>query len=112
MLIRSKRLLNKLKTPAEDDVIWFFSDEKNFDQDQKVNRRNDIWLCADPSEVPRVMHTKFPATVMVLGVISNEGNAMPPHFFPQGLKVNSAAYIHVLETVVKPWIDNVHNGLV
>ncbi|XP_036359001.1 uncharacterized protein LOC118763460 [Octopus sinensis] len=35
-LIRSKRLLNKLKNPAEKDVIWFFSDEKNFDQDQKI----------------------------------------------------------------------------
>ncbi|XP_052832121.1 uncharacterized protein LOC128247010 [Octopus bimaculoides] len=61
-LIRSKRHPNKLKNPAEKDVISFFSDEKNFDQDQKVNRRNDRWLCADPSEVPRVMRTKFPAT--------------------------------------------------
>ena len=109
-LIRSKRLLNKIKNPAEKDVIWFFSDEKNFDQDQKVNRRNDRWLCSDPSEVPRVMHTKFPATVMVLGVVSNEGHVMPPHFFPQGLRVNSTAYIEVLKTVVKPWIDTVCNG--
>lgn len=109
-LIRSKRLLNKVKHPAEEDVIWFFSDEKNFDQDQKANRRNDRWLCKDPSEVPRIMHNKFPATVMVLGVVSNEGHVMPPHFFPQRLRVNSAAYIEVLQTVVKPWIDSVRNG--
>ena len=56
------------------------------------------------------MHTKFPATVMVLGVVSNEGHVMPLHFFPQGLKVNLAAYIDVLSTVVKPWIDEVRNG--
>lgn len=109
-LIRSKRLLNKLKHPVEQGMLWFFSDEKNFDQDQKVNRRNDRWLCNDPSEVPTVMHTKFPATVMVLGVVSNEGHVMPPHFFRQGLRVTSAAYIEVLDTVVKPWIDRVRNG--
>lgn len=109
-LLRAKRLLNKLKHPEEPGLLWFFSDEKNFDQDQKVNRRNDRWLCADPSGVPRVMHTKFPATVMVLGVVSSEGHVMPPHFFPQGLRVNAAAYIEVLETVVKPWIDSVRNA--
>ena len=83
-LMRAKRLLNKLKHPEEQEILWFFSDEKNFDQDQKVNRRNDRWLCADPSEVPTVMHTKFPATVMVFGVVSNEEHIMPPHFFSTG----------------------------
>ncbi|EFN86088.1 Transposable element Tcb2 transposase, partial [Harpegnathos saltator] len=68
---------------------------------------NDRWLCSHPTQVPHVMHTKFPATVMVLGVVSNEGHVMPPHFFCQGLRVNAAAYIEVLETVVKPWIDSV-----
>ena len=56
------------------------------------------------------MHTKFPATVMVLGVVSNEGHVMPSCFFTQGLRVNSAAYIYVLGTVVKPWIDRIRNG--
>jgi hypothetical protein len=27
------------------------------------------------------MASKFPATVMVLGVVINEGDVMPPHFF-------------------------------
>jgi len=44
---------------------------------------------------------------MVLGVVSNEEHVMSPHFFPQGLRVNVAAYIEVLEVVVKPWIDSV-----
>jgi len=48
---------------------------------------------ADPSEVPHVMHTKLPATVMVLEVVSNERHVMPSHFFPQGLRVNAAAFI-------------------
>ena len=41
------------------------------------------------------MHTKFPASVMVLRVVSNEGHVMPPHFLQEGLRVNSAAYIEV-----------------
>ena len=89
-------------------MLWFYSDEKNFDQDQKINRQNDRWLCADSSDVPHVMYPKFPATVMVLGVVSNEGHVMPSHFFPQGLRMNAAAYIEVLEAVVKPWIDSMH----
>ena len=109
-LMRSKRLLNKVKNPHEHGMLWFFSDEKNFDQDQKTNRRNDRWLCASPSEVPRVMHTKYPPTVMVLGVVSSEGHVMPPYIFPQGLRVNAAGYINVLKTVVKPWINKVCNG--
>ncbi|CAB3237907.1 unnamed protein product [Arctia plantaginis] len=51
------------------------------------------------------MHTKFPATVMVLGVMSNEGHVMPPHFFSHELRVNAAPYTEGLKTVVKPWID-------
>ena len=56
------------------------------------------------------MHSKFPKTVMVLGIISNEGHVMPPHFFPQGLRLNANGYIEVLETVVKPWIQEVAQG--
>jgi hypothetical protein len=66
----AKRLLNKLKHPEEQECLWFFSDEKYFDQDQKVNPRNDRWLSADPTEVPTVMCPNFPATVMIFGVVS------------------------------------------
>ena len=59
-------------------IVIDFSDEKNFIIDQKVNRQNDRWLCDDPKKVPVVMSSKFPASVMVLGVVSNEGDIMPP----------------------------------
>ena len=42
---------------------------------------------------------------MVLRIVSNEENVMPP----QGIKNNSAAYINLLNTVVKPWVDRVKN---
>ncbi|UYV63308.1 hypothetical protein LAZ67_2003707 [Cordylochernes scorpioides] len=106
---KAAALLNNLKHDSF-GMLRFFSDEKNFDVDQKVNPRNDRWICKDPSEIPVVMHTKFPASVMVLGVISSEGDVMPPHFFEKGLRVNADTYINVLETVVKPWMDMVAAG--
>ncbi|UYV70197.1 hypothetical protein LAZ67_7002153 [Cordylochernes scorpioides] len=106
---KAAALLNNLKHDSF-GMLRFFSDEKNFDVDQKVNPRNDRWICKDPSEIPVVMHTKFPASVMVLGVISSEGDVMPPHFFEKGLRMNADTYINVLETVVKPWMDMVAAG--
>ena len=84
------------------DILIFFSDEKNFSQDQKVNSRNHRWLCEDPSKVPIVTKTKFPATVMVQGVVSNKGDVMPPHIFEAGLRVDTKIYLDVLTNVVKP----------
>ncbi|UYV75111.1 hypothetical protein LAZ67_12002507 [Cordylochernes scorpioides] len=106
---KAAALLNNLKHDSF-GMLRFFSDEKNFDVDQKVNPRNDRWICKDPSEIPVVMHTKFSASVMVLGVISSEGDVMPPHFFEKGLRMNADTYINVLETVVKPWMDMVAAG--
>jgi hypothetical protein len=48
--------------------------------------------------------------MMVLGVVSNESEVMPAHFFPKGLKINTDEYIKVLEEVVKPWMDKVAGG--
>ena len=56
------------------------------------------------------MHTKVPASVMVLGVVSSEDDVMPSHFFLQGARVNAVAYTEVLNTVVKPWITAVACG--
>ena len=60
--------------------------------------------------VSRVMKTKFPATVMVFGVVSSEGHIMPPHIFEVGLKVNSKVYLDVLKTVVTPRCNQVAGG--
>ncbi len=112
---RARALLNFLKAPKDRTAgganrLIFFSDEKIFQQDQVVNRRNHRWLCHKASEVPIVSKTKFPAHVMVLGVVSSEGHVMPPHFFEAGLKITSDVYKHVLEHVVKPWMDTIAEG--
>ena len=52
--------------------------------------------------VPRVMKTKFPATVMVFRVVSSEGHIMPSHIFEVGLKVNSKGNLDGLKSMVIP----------
>lgn len=107
--LKAHALLNDIKHESA-GFIRFFSDEKIFFQDQKVNRQNDRWICQNAYDVPAIMHSKFPASVMVLGVISSEGDVMVPHFFERHLKVNADIYINVLETFVKPWMDEVAAG--
>ena len=60
--------------------------------------------------VPRVMKTKFPATVMIFGAVSSKGHIMPPHIFEVGWKVNTKVYLDVLKSVVIPWCNQVASG--
>ena len=69
-----------------------------------------IWIATNNRDVPRVMKTKFPATVMVLCVVSSEGHIMSPHIFEVGLKVNTKVYLDVLKSVVIPWCNQVVGG--
>ena len=68
-----------------------------------------IWIATNNRDVPRVMKTKFPATVMVFGMVSSESHIMPPHIF-EGLKVNTKVYLDVLKSVVIPWCNQVAGG--
>ncbi len=52
---KKSKMLNKLKFPLENDMLWFFSDEKNFCQDQTHNSQNNRWLAVCPKDVPRGM---------------------------------------------------------
>ena len=69
-----------------------------------------IWIARNNRNLPRVMKTKFPATVMVFGVVSSEGHNMPPHIFEVGLKVNTKVYLNVPKGVVIPWCNQVASG--
>ncbi|QQP37031.1 Transposable element tcb2 transposase [Caligus rogercresseyi] len=104
--VKAAALLNNLKHETA-ALLRSFSDEIFFSQDQNSNRQNDRWICQNVDEVHVVKHTKFPSSVMVLGVISSEGYVMPPHFFKKGLKVNTAIYIDVMKNVVKPWLEDI-----
>lgn len=106
---KTAALLNELKHDSA-KRLRFFSDEKNFTQEQKINKQNHRYLTDDPDEVPVVVKIKFPINIMVLGVISSEGDIMPPYFFEKGLRVNSDEYIKVLRDVVVPWMNQVASG--
>ena len=69
-----------------------------------------IWIATNNRDVHRVMKTKFPATVIVFGVVSSEGHIMPPQIFEVGLKVNSKGFLDVLKSVVIPWCNQVAGG--
>ena len=69
-----------------------------------------IWIAAHNRDVPRVMKTKFPATVMVFGVVSSEGHIIPPHIFEVGLKVNTKVYLDLLKSVMILWCNQVAGG--
>ena len=51
-LVNSTKLLNKLKHLKESNMLWFFSDEKNFCQDQAHNRQNHRWIAMGPTMCP------------------------------------------------------------
>ena len=61
-------------------------------------------------DVPRLMKTKFLATVIVFGVVSSESHMMSPHIFEVGLQVNTIVYLDVLKCVVIPWCNQVAGG--
>ena len=104
-LKQTSKLCNKLKHPLEPDMLWFFSDEKNFCQDQKINSQNR-WLTVTPKDVPKLMQTKFSMT----SVVHSERDVMPSYFFPEVLKLNNEGRIRVHSEVVKPWIGCVAAG--
>ena len=50
------------------NILWIFSDEKNFSQYQMVNSQNNRWFALSPQDVLMVMKTKYPVPIMVFGI--------------------------------------------
>lgn len=94
-LLCAKHLLSKLKLQ---ECFCFSLVRKNFDQNERVNQRHD----RDHKDIPIVIHTN-----LILGVMGNEVDVMPPHFFPHCLRVKAADYKEVLKMVVMPWIESI-----
>ena len=71
------KLLHKLKHPHQLKMLWFFSDEKNFNQDQMVNSQNNCWLALYLQDILMVMKTKHLVHIMMFGVVTSDGDVMP-----------------------------------
>ena len=87
------------------------SPDPNYDNKTIASILNtQIWIATNNRDVPRVMKTKFPTTVMIFAMVSSEGHIMPPHIFEVGLKVNTKVYLDGLKSVVIPWCNQVAGG--
>ena len=75
-----------------------------------ITLKMQIWIATNNRDVPRVMKTMFPATVMIFGVVSSEGHIMPPHIFEVGLKINTKVCLDVLKSAVIPCCNQVAGG--
>ncbi len=91
---RRKKLITWLKHHGS--TVKIFSNKKMWTVDQAKNARNNRFLAMN--------QTKHPAGMMMLGVITSDGQRMPLYWFPRGLKIGTKEYLDVLQTV-KPWID-------
>lgn len=49
-----------------------------------------------------VMHAKFPANMMVVGVVSNKGDITTPHYSAPELRINTVDYKELLVRIVRP----------
>ena len=92
-------------------VQLMFSTDPSYDNRTIASTlKMQIWIDTNNRDVPRVMKIKFPATVMVFGVVSSESHIMPPHSFEVGSKVNIKVYLDVLKCVVIHWCNQVADG--
>ena len=92
-------------------VQHMLSTDPNYDNRTIASTlKMQIWIATKIRDVAGVMKIKFPATVMVFGVVSSDSHIMPPHIFEVGLKVNTKEYLYVLKSVVIPWCNQVAGG--
>ena len=47
---------------------------------------------------------------MVFGMVTSNGDIMPPFIFPHSLRLNTEAHIKYLEEIVLAWIERVAAG--
>ena len=62
------------------DHVRIFVDEKKFMADKMTNCRNSKIIAYNPSNVPPVVQSKHPASVMVFVAVASDGKVMPVYF--------------------------------
>ena len=84
--------------------VRVFVYEKKFVVDEVANCQNTRAIAYDPSEVPPVMQSRNPASVMAFAAVASDGKVMLSHFIESGLKINTEKYLKILKDVLMPWI--------
>ena len=106
---RCPKLLNHLKNKG--GHVHIFVDEKKFIVGEVANHQNTQVIACYPSEVPPVMQSRNPASVIIFAAVENDGKMIPPHFIKGGLKINTAEYLKIVNDVLLPWIRTNYNGI-
>ena len=86
--------------------IQIFVDKKKFMADEMTNRRNFKIIAYNPSDVPPVVQSKHPASVVVFVAVASDGKVMPVYFIEACLRVNTEEYLKILKEVLIAWIKN------
>ena len=111
----------KSKTIAKQKAPCFSTNrsivaEKKFMADEMTNRRNSKIIAYNPSDVPPVVQSKHPASVVVFVAVASDGKVMPVHFIVHFietkssdtlqycLRVNTEEYLKILKEVLISWI--------
>ena len=81
-----------------------FVDEKKVTVDAEVNHRNPCVIACDSSDVLPAFQTKNPSSLMVFGVVANDGSVMNSHFIATGLKIVTKEYLDILKTPLLQWM--------
>ena len=81
---------------------------------RKFSARFKWWTCRTTigmlclyKNVPILMKSKQSIHIMVFGVVTCNGDIMPPFIFPHDHTLNMEVYIKNLKEVVLPWIKRV-----
>ena len=84
--------------------MFIFSYEKTFIVDSVFNKQTDrvVTFGNEFFEYRRVSTTKYPVSIMMLGVVASNGEKMSPVLFELGYKLTSVVYKKVLEMKVSP----------
>ena len=59
--------------------------------------KNPRILASNYLEVPQIIETKYPASVIVFSGVESDENVIPPHFIKVGLKISTTEYINILQ---------------
>ena len=101
----SDTMLNERDRRSTAEELMLSTDPSYDNRTIASTLKMQIWIATNNRDVSRVMKTKFPATVMIFGVVSREGHIMPRQIFEVGLNVNTKVYLDVLKRVVIPWCN-------
>lgn len=102
-------LLSKLNH-LELEMLWLLSNEK---KNSIMTKRSTEVMTEGYTEILKIFQLpcgQYLVTVIVLRVIRNEGDVIPPLFFPPGLSGNDADYKEVSVNVVRPRIESRSKG--